>query len=355
MKIVDSSISMTSQHSLAKTTIKTETSKFGFDFKKLINGDVRNGHEARSNAETYYGPPQVIAYIPGIKIEGTRFHQTKNWDQLSDSDKQKILALERILSSLTGKQVHFVMQKNNATYFQVTSAKNESQMVAFQQTVEKTHDRLYQENEKLSFTAQGIFKTADGKEIQFDTQFNYDRQFATLNNINLNTGEKLVDPLVINFAGPAASLTNTKYNFDIDSDGKAELMSLVDQGSGFLALDANKDGTVNNGSELFGVKSGDGFKDLAAYDSDHNGWIDENDPIFKNLEIWTKDREGKDQLFDLGQKGVGAIYLGNVEAQFGFKNEANQTLGQNQLAGIFARDDGTVGTTQEVDLTIQRA
>ncbi len=37
---------------------------------------------------------------------------------------------------------------------------------------------------------------------------------------------------------------------------------------------------INDGSELFGTSSGDGFKDLATYDEDENGWIDENDSIF---------------------------------------------------------------------------
>jgi hypothetical protein len=104
---------------------------------------------------------------------------------------------------------------------------------------------------------------------------------------------------------------------------------------------------------LFGVQSGNGFKDLAAYDSDPNGWIDENDPIFTSLDIWSKD-----QLSSLGQKRVGSIYLGNAEAQFAqfdYKNRLNQTLGQNRQAGIFAKEDGTIGTMQQVDLMVQKA
>ena len=61
-------------------------------------------------------------------------------------------------------------------------------------------------------------------------------------------------------------------------------------------MDRNGDGKINDGSELFGTKSGDGFKDLASYDADGNGWIDENDAIFSQLKIWTKDEDGKDKL-----------------------------------------------------------
>jgi hypothetical protein len=46
-----------------------------------------------------------------------------------------------------------------------------------------------------------------------------------------------------------------------------------------------KDGRVNDGRELFGPITGDGFAELAAYDDDGNNWIDENDGIYDNLSI----------------------------------------------------------------------
>ena len=36
----------------------------------------------------------------------------------------------------------------------------------------------------------------------------------------------------------------------------------MEDGSRFLALDKNNDGIINNGSELFGTESGNGFIDL---------------------------------------------------------------------------------------------
>lgn len=123
----------------------------------------------------------------------------------------------------------------------------------------------------------------------------------------------------------------------------------MSDGSGFLALDLNEDQKINNGSELFGAVAGNGFEELSQYDQDGNGWIDETDQVFNRLQIWTKDAEGQDILFALGQKGVGAIYLGNVEAQFSIRNQENQLAAQYQKAGIFMREDGAVGTVQQVD------
>ena len=64
-------------------------------------------------------------------------------------------------------------------------------------------------------------------------------------------------------ASNVTSVSDMKFKFDIDSDGKVDEISFVGKSSGFLALDKNEDGKINDGSELFGTKSGDGFSDLA--------------------------------------------------------------------------------------------
>ena len=160
------------------------------------------------------------------------------------------------------------------------------------------------------------------------------------------------DPLVINFDKFSAELTDNKIAFDITSTGNLSQISFVKSGSGFLAIDKNHDGVINNGSELFGPKTGSGFLELSAYDSDQNGWIDENDDAFDNLLIWTKDKNGEDHLFGLLDKNVGAIYLGNVVSEFGLKTTGNELLGQIQSTGIFLKEDGQAGTIQHVDLAL---
>ena len=113
-------------------------------------------------------------------------------------------------------------------------------------------------------------------------------------------------------------------------------ISYLEGDSGFLAIDKNNDGRINDGSELFGTKSGDGFKDLAMYDKDGNGWIDEADDVFNNLKIWTKNADGTDSLIAIGKAGVGAIYLGAASTQFSLNDlETNETNGVIQKTGVF--------------------
>lgn len=67
--------------------------------------------------------------------------------------------------------------------------------------------------------------------------------------IRLGDARKKQDPLVLNFSGTATQLTGQRFKFDLNSDGKSEDINMVTGGSGFLALDRNGDGKINNGSE----------------------------------------------------------------------------------------------------------
>ena len=206
------------------------------------------------------------------------------------------------------------------------------------------------ESEQTSFSAQGVIKTADGREISFNAQLNMSREFMSQQHISLRAGDALKDPLVVNFNGSAAELTQRDFSFDIDADGRKDQIAFVAPGSGFLALDKNGDGQVNDGNELFGAQSGNGFADLAKYDDDHNQWIDENDSIYTKLRIWSRDAQGNDSLLGLGQQGVGAIYLGHIGTSFDIKSSANELQGQVKSSGVFLNENGSVGTVQQIDL-----
>ncbi len=208
------------------------------------------------------------------------------------------------------------------------------------------------EQESVSFSATGIVKTADGREINFGVDLEMSRGFAGYFLESSTEDVVLTDPLVINLESGTASVSDQKFFFDLDADGKKEEISSLGQGSGFLAFDKNGDGTINDGSELFGTKSGDGFADLAKYDEDGNGWIDENDQIFKKLKVWTKDAKGKDKLVNLKDADVGAIYLGNANTQFHLNDTSNKTNGVIQKTGVFLRESGSVGTVQHLDLAV---
>lgn len=219
--------------------------------------------------------------------------------------------------------------------------------------IEYDHHESYSEAEQTNFSASGTVTTADGREIKFALQLSMSRQYHEESDISLRLGDaaRKIDPLVLNFAGNAAQLTDQRFAFDLNADDNTEQINLLAPGSGFLAFDRNNDGKINNGSELFGPTSGDGFQELAALDGDQNGWIDENDASYKQFALWTPDKSGKGTLQSLSDTGVGAIALSRIDTPFDLKTNANELLGQIRTSGIFLHEAGTAGTIQQIDLT----
>ena len=209
----------------------------------------------------------------------------------------------------------------------------------------------YMEEEQTSFATEGTVVTASGKEINFNLELTMSRSFyEEAAPIVDFSAVQLTDPLVINLDTEVASVSDQKFYFDLDADGRQEQISRLGAGSGFLALDKNGDGVINDGSELFGALTGNGFAELAKYDQDGNGWIDEADEIFDKLLIWQKDEEGNDVLRGLGAAGIGAIYLGNAATDFSLKSATdNHTNAVIRQTGMFLYENGESGTVQQVD------
>jgi len=203
------------------------------------------------------------------------------------------------------------------------------------------------ESETTNVCGQGCVKTADGRQINFDFSLDLARDYRSTKTSSESGSMALHDPLVLSFDGKSCELTDERICFDLNADGRAEQIPGLGASSGFLVFDRNGNGKADNGSELFGVASGNGFADLAQLDSDHNGWIDEADPAYQQLAIWSGDR-----FSSLSQRGVGALYTGSVEAPFSLKNSDNELLGQIRAAGVYLSESGEVGNLQQVDLAV---
>lgn len=236
--------------------------------------------------------------------------------------------------------------------FVIRDETGEWSTVSWEDGAEEAYDSYEAEHEMTGFDATGTVQTADGRKIYLDTTLFLERsEFKGEKSVGrMGGGLQLKDPLVINFGTGSTELTNRSFSFDIDADGEMDNIAMLGQACGFLALDKNGDGVINDGSELFGTKSGDGFADLSVYDMDGNGWIDEADPIFDRLKIWSKDATGKDVLVGLGVRGIGAIFLGRAPTEFTLKNMSGETQGVIRSTGLFLREDGSSGTVQQVDL-----
>jgi len=214
---------------------------------------------------------------------------------------------------------------------------------------------IHFEEENVLFSSTGEVTTEDGRVINFSLDMKLERSFLSRreHDIIVETWQEriaLTDPLVISLDGKIPQLSDTKFEFDLDNDGKMENISFVNPGSGFLAFDKNNDNIINNGSELFGPGTGNGFKELTAFDEDHNNWIDENDSVFSKLSVWTKDENGEDQLVALKDSGIGAISLANASTKFNMTDSDNSLHGQLKNTGVFLFENGKTGSIHQIDL-----
>ena len=263
-----------------------------------------------------------------------------------------------MVEMLTGRQVHVFsaqdMQPQHAPPAVAdphsAAAQQAPQPVGF--GIEYDYRAVHQESEQTQVSAQGVVKTADGREIVFTLDLSMTRNYSEATTVSVRAGDAVrKDPLVLNFNGTAAQLSDRRFSFDLYGNGAKENLAVLTSGSGYLAIDRNGNGQIDSGSELFGPATGTGFGELTALDSDGNGWIDENDAAFDKLRVWSPDAEGKGTLETLTTRKVGAIALGHVASPFELHGTANSDLGAVAASGLFLAEDGRAGSVQEIDLT----
>jgi len=298
-------------------------------------------------------------------IENKTNASTKAADAFQAKDPIEFNTFRNLLELLFGERD---MKTDWVSQFrQLLSKRNESVLQSLGMTSQSTQitpsenwgfsyqeSHYFEEQESTNFYSSGKVKTEDGREINFDVSVYMSRNIKQYSNVQINYGQAAcIDPLVINMGSDTASVREQKFLFDLDCDGKKDNISMLSEMSGYLSLDKNEDGIINDGSELFGTKTGDGFGELAVFDMDRNGWIDENDPIFNQLRIWTKDAAGYDKLVGLGIAGVGAIYLGNIDTQYALNSSVNnKTNAQIRSTGVYLKETGETGTIQHVDMSV---
>ena len=140
-------------------------------------------------------------------------------------------------------------------------------------------------------------------------------------------------PVIIDVQGNGFNLTDASegVSFDITGTGQVEQLSWTCAGSddAFLAMDRNGNGSIDNGTELFGNftpqplpldgRARNGFWALTELDSNADGKIDSKDATFSRLLLWQDlNHNGASEpteLFTMTTLGLSSIELEYKESR----------------------------------------
>ncbi len=365
MKIAESNLNLSASHASVERHQKREQLEYWQDGRDPVEVD---GNKAATDLRrmavslrTEHGSVEVNISGSAASLQPHKALLTPGSQKEMDENivDLEVSLIKILVEKLTGKEIRVFNPTDLEAAADEEQGQNPQQAAKAQEGEQRQgwglvydYYESHYEAENTHFSAEGVVRTADGKEISIKAELNMSREFFSEERLSIRAGDALKDPLLITFSGTAAELTQREFSFDLDRDGRQDQIAFVKPGSGFLALDRNGNGKVDDGGELFGPGSGDGFAELARYDVDGNDWIDENDPIYERLRIWSKDAQGQDRLVGLGLRNVGAIYLGHVDTPFAIKDESNELLAQVRSSGLFLKQDGGAGSVQQVDLVV---
>ncbi len=159
------------------------------------------------------------------------------------------------------------------------------------------------------------------------------------------------DPLVLDLDGDGIELlgqSSASPLFDIDGDGFAEHTGWVNGNDGFLVVDANANGMIDDVTEMFGSATESGFTELSTYDTNLDGVVDATDTNFAELKVW-RDANGNGvtdtgELVSLADLDIASISLTTSTVGAGM-------VGTNEITatGTFTYGNGTTGTLGDVN------
>jgi len=169
-----------------------------------------------------------------------------------------------------------------------------------------------------------------------------------------------VPPIVLDLDGDGLELIGVDASavaFDMDLDGIANRTGWVGADDGFLALDRNGNGMIDDIGEISFIDDAPGaasdLEGLRAYDSNQNGFFDAGDAAFASFRVWRDaNQDGvsqADELKTLAEHGIVQINLSQELTGESPASSDNAVYATSD----FLREDGSSGTVGDVFLTYE--
>lgn len=280
--------------------------------------------------------------LPSFSAEPTyeRLEESAEDAQLAFNHQNTIGTIKRLLEQLNSGEITgwIDLEKLAKAYSQIPANDQTNSEAPLEQFVQEwTYSAQY-----LSAELNGSANFTDGSALSWAFKFEMSYQeFSYSERIE----PPMQDPLTLSFTGRPVELLAQTSRFAL-TESHSNIRHLG-ANQFYLAVDSNENGTIDNGAELFGPQTGQGFAELRAYDEDNNGWIDAKDSIWSSLYLWHP--EGPMQ--SLEQMNLLALSVQDTATPFTLRQN-DEVLGQLQRSSVFLTQDKKVGLLQQIDLHI---
>jgi hypothetical protein len=200
------------------------------------------------------------------------------------------------------------------------------------------------------------FETADLASMNMDQVLAFTSdQTGAMSTAQINA-LFLATPIMLDLDGNGIQTLSASQgvNFDLNGDGQAAKWGWAAGNDGFLVMDRNGDGVINDGKELFGsgtrladgTRAADGFVAMAAEDSNKDGKLDANDANWSKLQVWVD--ADKDGITDAGEL-KSLVDMGITS--FDLSSTKGTELNNGNFVGLvskFTKDDGSTHQLADV-------
>ena len=264
---------------------------------------------------------------------GDKVWRDANHNGIQDSGEEGIGGISvSLFDAATGKQVGATIKTESSGNYKFSELNPGNYYLQF----DKSDVKVYFSSDKTTYNMSnwkwGVKNTGsndlldsdvagDGKSLVNITKTDTITLTSGKNDMSWDAG---ITPIAIDLDGDGIhtiARQDMTGSFDLLGTGKAIQSGWLSKGDGFLAIDSNGNGQIDDISELFGGASkGSGFAKLASYDSNGDGLVDASDAQFASLLIWqdanSNGKTDAGELIGLAQAGVTSLTVAYTELPF---------------------------------------
>ncbi|OEZ59057.1 SdrD B-like domain-containing protein [Duganella sp. HH105] len=302
------------------------------------DSDITNvsGNTGRTDAITLATGQNITTEDAGIYRKasiGDKVWRDANHNGIQDSGEEGIGGISvGLFDAATNKQIGTTIKTDANGNYKFADLTPGDYYLVFDKTNVSVHFSSDNATYNMSNWKWGVKNTGSNDAIDSDvvgdakalTNVTHTDTITLASGKNDMSWDATITPIAIDLNGDGIhtiARSAMTGSFDLLGTGKAIQSGWLSGSDGFLAIDGNGNGKIDDISELFGGSSkGAGFAKLETYDSNHDGVVDAKDAQFSSLLIWQdKNSDGKTgtgELLSLKDAGVVSLKVAYTELPF---------------------------------------